>query len=77
VRVCAHGDAKRAREPKVCELQLVVLLVDQQVLRLEVAVKDAARARGREVGGAAAAVAAGRMAPVRLARAQHSRGGPP
>lgn len=41
VRVRAHGDAKRAREPKVGELELVARALDEQVLGLEVAVQDA------------------------------------
>ena len=40
VRERAHRDPKRAREPKVRELQ-VAALVDQQVLRLQVAVQHA------------------------------------
>ena len=42
VRVGTDGDLKGARKPKVGNLQLA-LTVDQQVLRLQVAVHDAAR----------------------------------
>mmetsp|Transcript_29447 Transcript_29447/g.80815 ORF Transcript_29447/g.80815 Transcript_29447/m.80815 type:complete len:353 (+) Transcript_29447:448-1506(+) len=39
VRVAAHRDTKRARQAKVCELELLVVLIDEQILRLEVAVQ--------------------------------------
>ena len=47
VRVRAHGDAERAREPKVGELELA-LAVDEQVLRLEVAVQHAVEVAVRD-----------------------------
>lgn len=37
--VCAEGDAKGASETEITDLEVSVL-VDEQVLRLEVAVKD-------------------------------------
>ena len=42
VRVGAHGDAEGAREAEVGELE-VVIRIDQQILRLEVAMQDAVR----------------------------------
>ena len=42
VRVRAHGDAKRAGEPKIGQLE-VVPLVDEEILRLEVAMQDPVR----------------------------------
>ena len=41
MRVGPDGDAERAREAEVGELEEVVALVDEQVLRLEVPVQDA------------------------------------
>ena len=46
-RVAPHRDAERARQPKVGQLQLAAL-VDQQVLRLQVAVEDVAAVAVRE-----------------------------
>ena len=40
--ICPEGNAERACEAKVGELE-VALLVDQQVLRLEVAVENSVR----------------------------------
>ena len=42
MRVRAHGDAKRAGEPKIGQLE-VVPLVDEEILRLEVAMQDPVR----------------------------------
>lgn len=42
MRVCPHGNAERAREPEVGQLE-VVIRIDQQILRLEVAMQDAVR----------------------------------
>jgi len=42
VRVGAHGQAERARQAKVGQLQRVVLPVNEQVLRLQVAVQHPA-----------------------------------
>ena len=39
VSVRAHGNAKRARKPEISELQ-VVSLVDEEILRFEVAMED-------------------------------------
>ncbi len=44
--VRAHGEAKRARQPEVGQLERVVLAVYQQVLRLQVAVQHPAAATG-------------------------------
>ena len=51
MRVRAHRDAKRARQTKIGQFELEGLLVDEEVLRLEVAVEDApvvAEAHARE-----------------------------
>lgn len=50
VCVCPHRDAKGPSQPKVCQLELVVLLVNQQVLWLEVPVQDAAWATQSCIG---------------------------
>ena len=42
MRICPHGNAERASEPEVGELE-VVIFIDQKILRLEVAVEDAMR----------------------------------
>jgi hypothetical protein len=39
----ANRDAERPCQSKVCELEQVVPAIDQQVLRLQVAVEDAVR----------------------------------
>lgn len=39
MRVRAHGDPKRTREPKIGQLQ-IVSFVDEEILRLEVAMQD-------------------------------------
>ena len=44
MRVGAHGHAKDAREAKVGELDRAGL-IEEEVVRLEIAVKDAARVR--------------------------------
>jgi hypothetical protein len=41
--ICPDGNAKCAGQPEVGELQVVVLLIDEQVLWLQVAVQDAVR----------------------------------
>jgi len=40
--VCPHRNAKGSREAKICEFE-VVFLVDQQILRLEVAMQNSMR----------------------------------
>ena len=42
MRICPHGNAERASESEVGELE-VVIFIDQKILRLEVAVEDPAR----------------------------------
>lgn len=39
MRICPHGDTESSGESKVRKLE-VVILVDQQILGLQVAVKD-------------------------------------
>lgn len=40
VRICPQRDAESAREAEIGELEVLVL-IDEQVLRLQVAVQDA------------------------------------
>ena len=50
VSVCPERDAERARETEIGELEVVVP-VDQQVLRFEVAMEDAVRVAVEETRG--------------------------
>lgn len=47
--ISPQGDTKRARKTKVCELEIVVL-IDEQVLRLEISVKNAVRVAVEKAG---------------------------
>ena len=47
--VCSHGDTERSCKPKVCKLQVVVL-VNEKILGFEVTVQDAMRVTVQETG---------------------------
>jgi hypothetical protein len=47
--ICSHRNAKRSREAKICEFE-VIFLVDKQILRLEVAVQDSMRVTVQKAG---------------------------
>ena len=72
VRVRSHGNAERARKPEVGELE-VVIRIDQQILRLEVAMQDAVRVAieqpGRQLVGKFLSRDLARRALVKIGRA--------